>query len=67
MGMTTLDPREAPFRPDLADARLQGQVEAAHFVTAKPYRVLAERPPSLPALTPRRVPLTSFSMVKPSK
>ena len=30
--MTALDPRLNAFRPDLADARLEGQVEAERFV-----------------------------------
>lgn len=35
----TLDPRLNAFRPDLADARLEGQVEATRFVTGQPARV----------------------------
>lgn len=35
----TLDPRLNAFRPDLADARLRGQVEAARFVAGEPARV----------------------------
>src|SRR4051812_22115879 len=37
--MTTLDRRLHAFRPDLADASLKGQVEAAHFVAGTPARV----------------------------
>ncbi len=37
--MTTLDRRLHAFRPDLADAALQGQVEAARFVTPEPARI----------------------------
>lgn len=39
--MTVLDPRLNAFRPDLADAGLRGQVEAAAFVEGKPARVVA--------------------------
>jgi len=35
----TLDPRLNAFRPDLADARLQGRVEAERFVPGRPARV----------------------------
>ena len=34
-----LDPRVHAFRPDLADARLRGRVEAARFVDGWPMRV----------------------------
>ena len=37
--MTPLDPRLAAFRPDLADARLKGKVEAARYVEGRPARV----------------------------
>jgi cell wall-associated NlpC family hydrolase len=37
--MTTLDRRLHAFRPDLADAALQGQVEATRFVTPEPARI----------------------------
>lgn len=36
-----LDPRLNAFRQDLADARLQGKVEAKRFVTGRPARVSA--------------------------
>jgi cell wall-associated NlpC family hydrolase len=36
-----LEPRLHAFRPDLADARLRGKVEAARFVEATPRRVVA--------------------------
>ena len=35
----TLDPRLNAFRPDLADRRLEGQVDARHFVDGRPERV----------------------------
>lgn len=35
----TLDPRLNAFRPDLADARLEGRVEAARFVEGAAHRV----------------------------
>lgn len=35
-----LDRRLNAFRPDLADARLQGQVTAEHFVAGRPARVI---------------------------
>jgi len=35
------DPRLNAFRPDLADARLEGLVEAGRFVAGKPARVVA--------------------------
>ncbi len=38
--MTTLDRRLHAFRPDLADAALQGQVEASRFVTPEPARIV---------------------------
>ncbi|PYB70025.1 C40 family peptidase [Rhizobium wuzhouense] len=37
--MTTLDRRLHAFRPDLADAALQGQVQATRFVTPEPARI----------------------------
>lgn len=37
--MTAHDPRLAAFRPDLADARLRGHVEAARFVEGRPARI----------------------------
>jgi cell wall-associated NlpC family hydrolase len=37
----TLDPRLHAFRPDLADERLRGRVEAARFVGGSPARVQA--------------------------
>jgi len=43
--MTDLDPRLHAFRPDLADARLAGEVEAARFVEGTPYRVVAAAAP----------------------
>lgn len=39
--MTTLDARLHAFRPDLADARLEGKVEAACFVAGRPARISA--------------------------
>lgn len=36
----TLDARVNVFRPDLADARLEGQVEADRFVTGEPHRIV---------------------------
>lgn len=39
--MTGLDRRLNAFRPDLADIRLEGQVEAARFVAGRPARVAA--------------------------
>lgn len=36
----TLDPRLNAYRPDLADLRLQGQVEAERFVAGSPARVI---------------------------
>lgn len=39
--MTAHDPRLAAFRPDLADARLRGQIEAERFVSGTPARVVA--------------------------
>ncbi len=43
--MTTLDPRLHAFRPDLADIRLKGAVEAARFVEGVPRRVVAAAAP----------------------
>lgn len=40
-----LDRRLHAIRPDLADARLTGQVEAARFVTGEPMRVMASLTP----------------------
>jgi cell wall-associated NlpC family hydrolase len=39
--MSTPDPRLTPARPDLAAARLRGQVEAARFVEGRPARIAA--------------------------
>lgn len=39
--MNALDPRLNAFRPDLADFRLEGRVEAAHYVEAKRAEVMA--------------------------
>lgn len=39
--MSAHDPRLAAFRPDLADVRLRGQVEAARFVPGTPARIAA--------------------------
>jgi hypothetical protein len=36
-----LDPRLHAFRPDLADVRLRGEVDAAHFVAGRAHRVVA--------------------------
>ncbi|MGE7416826.1 C40 family peptidase [Methylobacterium tarhaniae] len=36
-----LDPRLTPARPDLADERLRGQVEAARYVPGQPHRIAA--------------------------
>jgi len=44
------DPRLAAFRPDLADVRLRGQVEAARFVPGTPVRIAA------PVADVRRMP-----------
>ena len=43
--MTDLDPRLHAFRPDLADARLKGEVEAVRFVEGRPRRVIAAAAP----------------------
>ena len=40
-GLTTLDARLNAFRPDLADVRLEGKVEADHFVAGWPARITA--------------------------
>lgn len=37
--LTTLDARLHAFRPDLADARLEGKVDAEHFVIGRPARI----------------------------
>ena len=37
--MTVRDPRLHAFRPDLADARLRGEVDAARFVEGRPARI----------------------------
>ncbi|MEZ0215178.1 MAG: C40 family peptidase [Xanthobacteraceae bacterium] len=37
--MNAFDPRLTPARPDLASARLRGQIEAARFVEGEPQRV----------------------------
>lgn len=39
--MTTRDSRLHAFRPDLADARLQGEVKAERFVAGRPSRISA--------------------------
>lgn len=39
--MTSLDRRLNAFRPDLADLRLKGQVDASHFSAGKAARVMA--------------------------
>ncbi len=39
--MTAYDRRLHAFRPDLADARLEGEVAAARFVTGAPARIVA--------------------------
>ncbi len=39
--MTAYDKRLHAFRPDLADARLKGEVTADRFVTGKPARIVA--------------------------
>ena len=44
--MTTLDPRLHAFRPDLADIRLKGRVEAARFVEGRRAAFLPPPPPS---------------------
>jgi cell wall-associated NlpC family hydrolase len=41
----TLDPRTNAHRPDIADARLKGQVTAARFVEGTPRRVAANSAP----------------------
>jgi cell wall-associated NlpC family hydrolase len=38
--MTALDPRIHAYRPDLADIRLQGQVDAARYVTGTPGTII---------------------------
>jgi cell wall-associated NlpC family hydrolase len=48
-----LDPRRNAHRPDLADARLEGQVVAARFVAGKMQRVIA------PSTALRRAPVDS--------
>ena len=48
--MSDLDRRLNAFRPDLADARLRGRVEAARFVTGRPARV------AVPVLDVRSAP-----------
>lgn len=40
-----LDPRLTPARPDIADERLRGRVEAARFVAGSPRRVTAASAP----------------------
>ena len=39
--MSALDPRLHAFRPDIADERLRGQVEAARFVVGRPARIVS--------------------------
>lgn len=46
--LTDLDPRRHAFRPDLADERLRGQVEAARFGAGRPWQVSTG---ALPLLT----------------
>lgn len=46
----TLDPRRHAFRPDLADARLTGRVEAERFVSGQAQRI------ALPSVALRRRP-----------
>lgn len=46
----TLDPRLNAFRPDLADVRLEGQVQAARFVAGERRRIVA------PVAAVRRAP-----------
>ncbi|MEJ0011849.1 MAG: NlpC/P60 family protein [Bauldia sp.] len=41
----TLDPRTNAYRPDIADARLKGQVTASRFVEGMPRRVVADAAP----------------------
>jgi len=41
--MNKLDRRIHAYRPDLADQRLEGQVEAEHFVTGTPARIVAPK------------------------
>ncbi len=43
--MTDLDPRLHAFRPDLADARLEGKVAAVRFVVGVPHRVATNAAP----------------------
>ncbi|MDB5558088.1 MAG: peptidase [Enterovirga sp.] len=43
--MTSLDKRLTPARPDLADERLRGLVEAARYVPGEPRRVIAPSAP----------------------
>jgi cell wall-associated NlpC family hydrolase len=43
--VTALDPRLNAHRPDLADARLRGKVDATHFVEGVPRRVVAASAP----------------------
>ncbi|MEX0852465.1 MAG: hypothetical protein WD036_04170, partial [Bauldia sp.] len=54
--MPALDPRLNPFRPDLADLRLKGSVEAARFVAGAPRRVVANAAPL------KRVPRSDASL-----
>ena len=37
--LTALDPRLHAYRPDLADERLRGEVDAARFVAGRPARI----------------------------
>jgi cell wall-associated NlpC family hydrolase len=50
--MATLDPRLNAYRPDIADARLAGKVEARRFVEGERRRVVADSAPlrHLPAM-----------------
>ncbi|GJD93864.1 C40 family peptidase [Methylobacterium iners] len=48
----SLDPRLTPARPDLADLRLKGQVEAARYVTGSDRRVVVPSAPLRRAPSP---------------
>lgn len=54
--MTVLDPRLHAFRPDLADVRLEGLVEAARFVEGERRQVVAATAPI------RRTPLAAAGL-----
>lgn len=55
-GEGTLDPRLNVFRPDLADRRLEGQVEAKRFVDGAPGQIIR------PAVPLRRRPLMAAGL-----